>query len=327
MTDAPHPLISPRRTPPQPSYDQLPLQPSSHMPHSWNVFGTDSELGTVSRITDQVVRDALASVRTGQRINLTLPLNQPDPPLFGRPAVIHSIRKGEYGWDDTLDHFNLQGSTQWDGLRHIRGRSDGFYGGWNGDTDAEPERLGVQAWASRGIVSRGVLADLTQLTDWSSRDPFDGDAVTPHDLERALAAGGVTVRHGDVLCVRTGWMDRYLSLSSAQRRELAQAFNHSTVPWRGLIGDESMARYLWDAGCSAVAVDNPGVEVSPGEPWFGTLHRRLIPGLGFAIGELFAFAAAAAACREAGHWDFLFISVPLNVPGGVGSPANAIAIL
>jgi hypothetical protein len=308
-------------------YDDLPPQPSSKVPQSWDVFGPDRDLGTVSRITDDVVLAAVSTVHTGQRVNLCLPVTQPDPPLFGRPAVRHTIRKGEYGWNDSLDGFDLQGSTQWDGLRHIRGRTDGFYGGWQGDTDAEPDRLGVQGWAAGGIVSRGILADVTALPGWAGRDPFAGDPIPVADVVEALDRAGVTPRAGDVLCVRTGWTDRYLGLPAAGKRELADGFRADVVPWRGLVGDESTARFLWDGGFSAVAVDNPGVEVSPGDPWFGTLHRRLIPGLGFAIGELFTFEALAAACGAAGRHEFLFVSVPLNMPGGVGSPANAIGIL
>ncbi|MDT4914055.1 MAG: hypothetical protein QOC66_3183 [Pseudonocardiales bacterium] len=308
-------------------YDDLPLQPSSNVPHSWEEFGADRDAGTANRITDQVTAAAMSCVRTGQRIGLTLPVTLPDPPLFRRRPVRHSIRKGDYGWDDTLDDFNLQSSTQWDGLRHIHGRSDGFYGGWDGDTDAEPDRLGVQHWAGRGFITRGVLADVTLLPGWSDRDPFTGDAVEPEDLLRALDDRRVTPRPGDVLCVRTGWTDRYLGLAADERRELAGGFERAFVPWRGLAGDEGMARFLWDAGFSAVAVDNPGVEVSPGDPWFGTLHRRLIPGLGFAIGELFAFGELGEACAQQDRGEFLFVSVPMNVPGGVGSPANAVAVL
>jgi kynurenine formamidase len=327
MTDAGVRPATAGASSPEPRYDDLPLQPSSRIPHSWDVFGADAEAGTVSRLRDTAVLAALASARTGQRVSLTLPVTEPDPPLFRRAPVRHSIRKGDYGWDDTLDNFNPQSSSQWDGLRHIHGRSDGFYGGWDGDTDAEPLRLGVQTWAERGIVGRGVLADITRLPGWAGRDPLDGDAVSPGDVLAALAAGGVEPRHGDILCVRTGWTDRYLELSAAQRQEMARTFETQFVPWRGLAGDEDMARFLWDSGFSAVAVDNPGVEVSPGDPWFGTLHRRLIPGLGFAIGELFAFGALASACTAAGRSEFLFVSVPLNVRGGVGSPANAVAIL
>jgi hypothetical protein len=59
----------------------------------------------------------------------------------------------------------------------------------------------------------------------------------------------------------------------------------------------------------------------------GSLHRRLIPGLGFAVGELFDFRELGRACQARGRWDFLFVSVPLNIPGGVGSPGNAVAVL
>ena len=65
----------------------------------------------------------------------------------------------------------------------------------------------------------------------------------------------------------------------------------------------------------------------PGDPDVGSLHRRLIPHLGFAIGELFDFGPLARACRRAGRYEFLFTSVPLHVAGGVGSPATAVAVL
>ncbi len=46
-----------------------------------------------------------------------------------------------------------------------------------------------------------------------------------------------------------------------------------------------------------------------------------------AIGELFSFGALAAACQREGRYEFLFVSVPLNVTGAVGSPGNAVAVL
>ena len=73
--------------------------------------------------------------------------------------------------------------------------------------------------------------------------------------------------------------------------------------------------------------DNPAVEAVPVDPAAGSLHLRLIPCLGSAIGELFDFAALAAACQRERRYEFLFTSVPLNVAGAVGSPANAVAIL
>jgi hypothetical protein len=57
------------------------------------------------------------------------------------------------------------------------------------------------------------------------------------------------------------------------------------------------------------------------------LHRILIPLLGMTIGELWDLDELARACRSRGAFDFLVTAEPLNLPGGVGSPANALAIL
>jgi kynurenine formamidase len=304
-------------------YDSLPLLPGSGLRHAWHVFGEGDEVGTVNRITADAVSDAARLITLGRRIGLTLPISLPDPPLFGREAARHAVHKGKYGWGDHLDGFDPQVSTQWDGLRHIRGNTDGFYGGWMGDDEHEPERLGVQRWAEAGIVGRGVLVDMA-----ADVDPFAGIAITPEQIRSALEGAGTEVRRGDILCVRTGWAERYLELSPQERVALAAEFaDGKLAAWCGLQGDDEMARFLWDSGFSAVAVDNPGVEVSPGDPWFGTLHRRLIPCLGFAIGELFRLGPLSQACLDLGRWEFFFVSVPLNFVGGVGSPANAVAIL
>ena len=73
--------------------------------------------------------------------------------------------------------------------------------------------------------------------------------------------------------------------------------------------------------------NNPAVEVVPADRSDGFLHGRLIPGLGMAIGELFSSGDLAAACAREGRYEFMFVSVPLNVTGAVGSPANAVAVL
>jgi kynurenine formamidase len=87
-----------------------------------------------------------------------------------------------------------------------------------------------------------------------------------------------------------------------------------------------VARFLWDSGAAAVAADNPTVEVAPGDHRIGSLHRRLIPMLGFAVSELLDLERLADLSAADGRWDFLFVASPLNMPGGIGSPANALAI-
>ncbi len=121
--------------------------------------------------------------------------------------------------------------------------------------------------------------------------------------------------------VRTGFMARYLEASLEERVELC-----ANPVSAGLSPAQSTATYLWDGGFAAIAADNPSLEVMPRDLSVDSLHLRLIPMLGFPIGELFDLETLAEACRRDGRFSCFFCSVPLNLPGGVGSPGNAIAI-
>ena len=130
------------------------------------------------------------------------------------------------------------------------------------------------------------------------------------------------VRPGDIVCIRTGWVGAY--------RQLPQERRGDETVWRqftGLRADEAMARFLWNLHPGAVAMDNPGFEWAPGSTHDGFLHRRLQPMLGLVMGELLDFETLAERCHDLGRYEFLFVAVPLPVPGGLSSPANAMAIL
>lgn len=308
-----------------PKFDELPVIEKLGLPHSWGVWGAADDLGTLNLITPDRRIAAMRSAVTGEVVNLTLPLSEPSPPLYRRPSYRHEIfASGRNSNDDYLDSFYLQGSTQWDGLRHIRCREFGFYGGLDEDFAPGPGRLGIEHWAEVGVISRGVLVDLPRFCADTGReyDPFSGEAITEDLLADAAAAQGVVFESGDVLCVHFGWAGAYFGLPEQER---AQTPGRSR--FAGLIGSAGMAKFLWDNHFAAVVCDNPAVEVSPGDPAVGSLHRRTIPTLGLALGELFDFRRLAAACAERGRSDFLFTAVPLNVPGAVGSPGNAVAVL
>jgi kynurenine formamidase len=312
-----------------PAFDSLPRLPRSGLQHAWNVWGPGDNLGTINRLTGPVVASAASCVRTGERCGLSLPLGLPDPPYYPwRQGLRHTFLPiGPAAWDDYVDGFYLQFSSQWDGLRHI-GSPDGWFGGWRAHPSDDLEPLGIHHWAARGIVGRGVLVDLASYaSSGGDYDPFTRVAFRPADLTAALAAQGTSLRGGDILCVRTGWTDKYLGLSSAERADLAKSRKMPGYTSAGLAGSEEMARFLWDSGIAAVPCDNPAVEVAQPDPADGFLHERLIPGLGMAIGELFSFGDLAAACAREKRYEFLFVSVPLNVTGAIGSPANAVAIL
>jgi kynurenine formamidase len=304
------------------SFDALPVLEALGLRHAWNAL--DHDLGTLHKMSEQTVQAALTSARSGTVVNLNLPVTEPDPPLFGRSPVEHEVFSSDRNTlDDRLDAFYPQSSSQWDGLRHVRAREHGFFGGWTDEFPAGGGALGIEHWAEHGIVGRGVLLDVVAHRRREGRDydPLAGETIHADELRDIVVAQRIDLRPGDVLCVRTGWIEAYRALEAEARVAIAQSVRVS-----GLAGSEDVARFLWDSHAAAVAADNPTLEVAPGDAAVGSLHRRLIPMLGFAISELLDLERLAGLCAADGRWDFLFVAVPLNVPGGISSPANAVAI-
>ncbi|MFD0496881.1 MULTISPECIES: hypothetical protein [Streptomyces violaceusniger group] len=56
------------------------------------------------------------------------------------------------------------------------------------------------------------------------------------------------------------------------------------------------------------------------------MHQELIAKLGLPLGELWNLTALTADCRATGRWSSLLTVKPLNLTGGVASPANATAL-
>ena len=311
---------------PLPSYDELPRIPEVDASHCWGLFGAEDERGTFNLLTPARVRAACSLVQTGQRIGLSLPLDQPQPSAFNRNIYKHEllqIRRDRR--DDYLDGFYPQASSQWDALRHIGAREFGWYNGFKEEAIdvADGGRLGIEQVAAQGIIGRGVLVDAERAfaREGKPLDPFSGTFITAQDLERTLALQSIKLRPGDILLVRTGWLGRFLALSEDGRR--AQM---ASKDWAGLDAAEDMARFLWNQHVTAVCADNLSVEFGPGDSAKGFLHRRMIPLLGTMLGEIWALDELARECERQRRYEFLLMSVPLRLPGGVGSPANAVAV-
>ena len=56
------------------------------------------------------------------------------------------------------------------------------------------------------------------------------------------------------------------------------------------------------------------------------LHQYFLGLYGLHIGELWDLKALSDTCKKLNRYSFLLTSVPLNVPGGIGSPPNALAV-
>jgi hypothetical protein len=106
---------------------------------------------------------------------------------------------------------------------------------------------------------------------------------------------------------------------------------HGNVVAPGVAHTEAVCEYLWNSHAAAIAADNFAVEVFPADydpaahP-FGFLHHVLIGLFGMALGELWWLADLARDCAADGVYEAFLVSAPLNAPGGIGSPASAVAI-
>jgi kynurenine formamidase len=296
----------------------MPKPPYADLPNgdAQGVFGAEDVLGTLNRQTPDAILAGAAEIRAGRMFSLNAPMNWPDPPLFNREAYRHTLYQTAMGnRDDFVDGLYPQASSQWDGLLHI---SDPEIGSYN---HLAPEVLGIESWATRGIAGRGVLLDVARHLE-ERGDPLHWGTrreISVAELDATREAAGVEMREGDIVMVRTGWAAGY---NDAPRE--AQVAAKSRLDSPGLAATEDMAAYLWDWGASAVAGDNVGLEALPLLD-DGNLHRRILVRMGMPIGELWLLDDLAEYAASAGRWTSFVTSAPLNLPGGVGSPANVLA--
>jgi kynurenine formamidase len=314
-----------------PKFSQLPLVGQTGERHTWDVFGRADQLGTVNLLTPERVKRAAALVRTGKVINLNLPLNFPIT-LYGgfRTGYRHHIEVNRGGRDDYVDNFAMQGSSQWDSLRHIRFREFGYYGGrQDQDLDGKGE-LGIENWARRGIIGRGVLLDAAGVMERRGT-PLDATKKFSMDgafLEEVAQAENVWIEPGDVVLLRTGWLAWYKGLDDAGREALKGTLHpgEGGMGCPGLDPSQATAAWVWDQQIAAMAADNVALEALPVEVAVGFQHRRLIALQGMPIGEVWDLDELAQDCARDGVYECMLVSAPLNLPGGVGSPPNAYAI-
>jgi kynurenine formamidase len=313
-----------------PSYDELPVRAGAPAGAAWGVFGDDDEVGTINLLTPERVIAASSSIRTGKVFALNLPINIPDPPLFTRGKHTHTVKifpGAEFVLDDFLDNFYPQASSQWDALAHVK---HPIHGAYNGIPDIQMTgrggtRLGIDNLARRGIAGRGVLADVARYYDrvGKSINFTKAESIPLDDVKAALEDEGVELQAGDILLIRIGWTKFYLSASAAIKEELSK---ETVTP--GIEGSERTARWLWDNHLAAVASDSPALEALPkpaGEE-MEFLHFHMLAFFGMPIGEMWNLEGLAEDCAADGNYDFFLTSAPLNIPGGVGSPPNALAI-
>ncbi len=156
------------------------------------------------------------------------------------------------------------------------------------------------------LVSRGVLLDVAG----TERLPPD-HAISRQELEQAASIGGVEVRAGDVVLVRTGY--------GALWADAPQYLHAAGISAGG-------SRWLAEHDVRAVGADNIAWDViGPPDPELGVTlpgHVLLLVRAGIPIIENLNLEELA----EAKVHEFAFVCLPLKMRGATGSPVRPIAL-
>ncbi|CAI3803871.1 cyclase family protein [Pseudarthrobacter sp. MM222] len=303
---------------------------------SWGLF-PEPDRGTPSFIAQDAILRAKNCIRSGAVFGLDYPADAFDPGMsIRRTAPRHTIYSSHPAHrDDYVDGYYLQGSTQIDGLRHRRADDVGFY---NGTPDARitegtPD-LGIQEWAEKPIVSRGVLVDLHgyRAGQGNPVDHANGEPLSLALIQEAMEAQSLSIRPGDVLMLHTGWCEWFLALSLEKKQRARDGRRAS-----GVAQSQEFVAWAWDHQLALVAADNFAFECLPPVPDSpflhsapndrGMMHQQLLAKLGMPLGELWRLGPLSRHMQTTGNWDAFLSIKPLNITGGTGSPANATAVV
>jgi kynurenine formamidase len=301
---------------------------------NWGRWGQDDQRGASQLIGEAETLRAVQTVRKGAVFSLALPIDASAPRWPGRPPAKHyfavsgsdvvagsrfsEVFPGHVHLDDHLD-MALQGSTQWDALAHIPVEDSLYNGYWVGSATSEGAPFDHIGHQRESFVGRGVLLDVARFAGVESLKP--GRAISPDELDAVCATQQIDVTPGDMVLIRTGYLNRWWSLRTDAEK---LAYFADGCPGPGA----ACAAWFADKDVAAVAADTVGFEVMPAEdptqPFI--LHRRLLCDLGVTIGELWNLDMLAADCAQDQVYEFLLVAPPLYIPEAVGSPLNPIAV-
>jgi hypothetical protein len=250
---------------------------------------------------------------------------------------------------DDLAILHLQYSTHWDGLCHVGAlfdvNNDGnpipvYYNGFRANTDvigpdslndcgisglitplstSYAHSLGIENMAATRVQGCGVMIDL--------RRHFGDErtVVGYNELMAVMAADGITVEPGDMLCLHTGLADLILGM---QKNPDLEAIQNSCAVLDGK--DTALQDWITKSDISVIIADNYAVEDFPAKlpnPCSSMLplHNLCLFKLGIHLGELWHLTPLAEWLHAHGRHRFMLTAPPLRLPGAVASPMTPVA--
>ena len=284
---------------------------------NWGRWGKDDQLGALNLITPEKRRQAMALAKSGTVISLErkiVPSRAPDDTKAdGKPhgVAFYDIRfktfpagdpRGNDGFSSDIQESHVHGPmTHLDALCHDSANGK-LYNGYPLETVSQEvgcTRLGLDN-LKEGIVTRGILIDMTRLKSASSREP--GTRVYVDDIDAWEKQTGLKVSPGDALFVYNP------ARPGAQPPVPAAGFDLSVVPWMKARGVAVTSNVM------AIADDRHAD------------HRLVLVALGTYLLDGVALDGLAETAARLNRWEFMLVVAPLQVPGSTGSIVNPLAM-
>jgi kynurenine formamidase len=291
---------------------------------NWGRWGADDERGALNILTPEIVAAAAASIKTGRTYSLGIPIQGHGVPLMDYRGVPMRLTLQDSTDDGIYEMYGCAAGTGahedvlvmashttshmdalvhvYEGHQHYNGVPSGAMKALSGATKLGIEKVG-------GFAARAVLLDMVAhfgADGWLE----PGTKIMGADLQACADAQGTEVRAGDVVLVRTGYIQFWWA-------------NQGNTPFEQPGIGIDAAEWLVSKDVVAVGSDNAAVEVIPfDENDFLSVHKVLLVRNGVYMLEFLDFSAPAADKSYEG----LLTVAPLKVTGATGSPINPIFV-
>ena len=264
------------------------------------IWGKDDEVGALNAMDPRMVRNALRLAQEGRIYDLGITYSRNSFKWPGHNAgevmtyrspegvarqkdhsfVAESVNPSRTHWHSCALFISDNVATQIDGLAHITlGKDNHWYNGfkeseWGGNFGVRK----CDATTIPPIVARGVMLDVAGARNVRTLPAHY--AITPTDIDAAIARQGVQLRLGDVVLVRTGTLAHWAK----------DGGNHEKISEHDSAGITlETAKYLVEQfGAMMIGSDTSGLEVNPppeGADSFIPVHKYLLVEQGVHIAE------------------------------------------
>jgi kynurenine formamidase len=295
---------------------------------NWGRWGHDDQKGCLNLITPEKRKQAATLVRDGISVSCARPITTEITPDITYQVQRYMVDSGEGRDTDPPERrlarrgaaefigmvFHGQTITHIDALSHYswQGR---LYNGKPASliTSREGAQTHSIELASDGIVTRGVLLDITRVRNvpWLAPE----NPVMPEDLEAAEEIEGVHVEEGDLLLVRTGNYRRRLESGPVPNTQPTTACQVACTPW------------FKERGVAMLGTDTSN-DVRPSQ--YATinspLHIMSLVTLGMWLIDNANLEELSQACQQRSRYEFMLAMGPLRLRHVTGSPVNPIAL-